>query len=699
MPQNSPLRISLVLAWLLFVAHAFAATERVGQVTFSGLPLPGATVVATMGDARATTTTDQQGMFRFADLADGVWTFHVEMTGFVPITRDVTIGADAAIPPFELTLRPFAEVQREAGAGAPTAARSTSNDPLPQGIVSSAAAQASAAAARSGATTGVSGGNASGAASGQSQSSAAAANTASANAASANSASANATTAAAAGATGSNTAAAGGDPFGTADGLLINGSVNNGAASPFAQSAAFGNNRPGQRSVYNGGVGLILGNSAWDARPYSFSSVPSQKPVYTDYQFLGSFGGPIRFPGVRTRSTLFLGYQRIADTNTTTQSAIVPTLLERNGDFSESLDAFGQPVQVIDPETGLPFKDGVIPPERMSPQARALLGYYPTPNAAGSGRFNYQAPIVAASHQDNVQARLTHALSPRDQLATSASYQRTSIDTLTLFGFEDSTVTSGFDVMAQWQHRLSLFMTTRLRYQFTTLSTSTTPFFAGTRNVSGDAGIGGNNQDPSNWGPPTLGFSSGIAGLTDVQFARNRNQTHAWGSETLWSHNRHNLTFGGDLRLVHNNIESQQDPRGTFGFTGALTASDLGDFLLGVPHTSSIAFGNADKFLRSSGYDAYLSDDWRVSPALTVTAGVRWEFEAPITETQDRLANLDIAKEFTNTASVTAAAPSGALTGELYPRSLIRSDPFGIQPRLGVAWRPIPGSSLVIRGG
>src|SRR5690242_3941173 len=99
MPQNSPLRISLVLAWLLFVAHAFAATERVGQVTFSGLPLPGATVVATMGDARATTTTDQQGMFRFADLADGVWTFHVEMTGFVPITRDVTIGADAAIPP------------------------------------------------------------------------------------------------------------------------------------------------------------------------------------------------------------------------------------------------------------------------------------------------------------------------------------------------------------------------------------------------------------------------------------------------------------------------------------------------------------------------------------------------------------------------------------------------------------------------
>src|SRR4029079_16710350 len=66
-------------------------------------------------------------------------------------------------------------------------------------------------------------------------------------------------------------------PFGAADGLLINGSVNNGAASPFAQSAAFGNTRRGGRSVYNGTVGAILGNSAWDARPYSFSNLQPPK--------------------------------------------------------------------------------------------------------------------------------------------------------------------------------------------------------------------------------------------------------------------------------------------------------------------------------------------------------------------------------------------------------------------------------------
>src|SRR5439155_24887104 len=56
-----------------------------------------------------------------------------------------------------------------------------------------------------------------------------------------------------------------------ADGLLINGSVVNGAASPFAQAMAFGNKRNRMRGLYNGGIGLILDNSALDARPFSLS--------------------------------------------------------------------------------------------------------------------------------------------------------------------------------------------------------------------------------------------------------------------------------------------------------------------------------------------------------------------------------------------------------------------------------------------
>ena len=60
----------------------------------------------------------------------------------------------------------------------------------------------------------------------------------------------------------------------------------------------------------------------------------------------------------------------------------------------------------------------------------------------------------------------------------------------------------------------------------------------------------------------------------------------------------HNLTIGGYLRRHAVDILSQQNPRGTFAFTGAATGSDFADFLLGIPSTSSIAFGNADKYLR-----------------------------------------------------------------------------------------------------
>src|SRR5204863_9723115 len=83
-----------------------------------------------------------------------------------------------------------------------------------------------------------------------------------------------------------------------ADGFLINGSVNNGAASPFAQLAAFGNNRRGGRSLYTGGVGTILGNSAWDASPFSFTTQSTPKPSYSDAQIVGNFGGPLKIPGL-----------------------------------------------------------------------------------------------------------------------------------------------------------------------------------------------------------------------------------------------------------------------------------------------------------------------------------------------------------------------------------------------------------------
>src|SRR5207344_1935456 len=130
------------------------------------------------------------------------------------------------------------------------------------------------------------------------------------------------------------------------------------------------------------------------------------------------------------------------------------------------------------------------------------------------------------------------------------------------------------------------------------------------------------------------------------------NTTQGWGAEILSTHGRHAITFGGDVRRQSWSILSQQDARGAFSFSGSATGSDLADFMLGLPHASSIAFGNADKDFLAPAYDAYLTDDWRVSPILTVNAGARWEYEAPIDERLGRLSNLAVAPGFVAVAPV-----------------------------------------------
>lgn len=662
---------------IAFAVHlAFAAPEHYGQVTFGGLPVPGATVTASRGDQHVVATTDQQGIYRFADLADGMWTITVEMLGFAPMTREVTVAADAMPSTWELMILPFAEI--------------TKNLPPPTEQPTSTASTASGPAASNGQTGS---GRAAGAGSRGAPSS-------------------SATTGGRGGFQRAGVNAAGNAPpppaeepppaetAGAAEGFLVNGSVNNGASSAFAQPAAFGNNRRRQGSLYTYALSLVTSNSAFDARPYSFADRPAVKPDYNNLHFAGTFAGPIKVPGLpfNRRPNVFVGYQRTDDTMANTVSAIMPTLRERGGDFSQSVDAFGRPVQVIDPLTGQPFAGGVVPAGRISPQAAALLRYYPVPNLDGSG-FNYQDALVAETQQDSVQSRVTQPINNRNQIFAVVQYQRTHVDSVSIFNFADASTSSTLDATVTWAHRVNQFLSVRPRYQLTRQQNRTTPYFANRLNVSGEAGITGNNQDPINWGPPSLSFSSGIQGLADAQYLSTTSNTNGGGGEAFWNVRRHNFTFGGDVKRQQIDILSQQDPRGAFAFTGAITGSDFADFLLGVPSTSSIAFGNPDKYFRSFNYDAYITDDLRVSPSLTLNLGVRWEYEAPITERHNRLVNLDVASGFGAVSPVIATNPVGSLTGQNYGDALLRTDTLGFQPRVAMAWRPIAGSSVIVRAG
>jgi len=615
------------------------ASEYYGQITFGGVPVPGVTVTATQGGKTVAVTSDERGIYRFPDLADGDWKIDVALQCFQPIHAAVTVSGSTEPGKFELQLLPMDALKALAQA-------------QPQLRPSAPAATLQAAAPKKPDAAGVSAG-----------------------------------------------------PIDipkppsesneqSNDGFLVNGSVNNAATSQYSLNQAFGNRRSNSRSLYNGGFAVILDNSALDARPYSISGYSTPKPTYDRITAGLTFGGPIRIAHVLPRGpNLFFAYQFTRNNTAQTDPALVPSLDERMGDL---FNAVGQPATILNPATGSSYSGSIVP---VSGQAQALLALYPLPNVAGNPLYNFQTAVLNSSHQDVVQTRLDKNLGRRDELFGNFNLQSTRANNVSLFSFVDTTDTLGLNTNINWSHRFSPHLFGYVSYNFSRQRTLVRPEFDGKVNVAGNAGITGDDQSPANWGPPALSFSSGIAALSDSESSFNRNRTDRFSASAAMYRGHHNITVGGDLRKQEYNDFFEQDPRGTFTFTGANTGSDLADFLIGTPDASSIAFGNADKYLRQTVMDAYATDDWRVLPILTINAGARWEYGAPMTELFNRLVNLDIAPGFTAAEPVLGSSPVGPVTGTHYPDSLIRPDRLGFEPRIGISWRPIPASTVVVRAG
>src|ERR1017187_6514768 len=94
----------LLLAACL-VVMGLMASEHHGNVKSGGLPVPGASVTAPQGDKKVLTTSDENGLYSFPELADGVWTISVEMLGFEKVSREIGVAADAPSPIWDLQMQ------------------------------------------------------------------------------------------------------------------------------------------------------------------------------------------------------------------------------------------------------------------------------------------------------------------------------------------------------------------------------------------------------------------------------------------------------------------------------------------------------------------------------------------------------------------------------------------------------------------
>jgi uncharacterized membrane protein YgcG len=580
---------------------ALIAADLQGLVRFGGQPVPGASVTAASASGQKhSTITNLQGVYRFTELPEGSsWDVKVEMQLFAPQSKTIQLPV-ASVDASTFDLQPVPLDQM----GPLTKPKQTFE--RTETTVSQTAKPAAADPAKPQSAQAAQGNPSQPAVDELAQR--------------------------------------------AADGFLINGSVNNGAASPFAQLPAFGNNRRGQRGLYNGNIGVILNNSTFDARNYSLTGQLSPKPDYNRMQALVSLGGPIRIPGLTKRNngpSFTVNYQWTRNSNASIATGLMPTAEQRAG--------------------------------ATSPQARELLKLFPMPNFSGSDRFNYQVPLVSGYHQDDLQTRANKQIR-RNFFSGNYSWQSTRTDSPSIFGFLDtgrvSGINSGFSYRRTFNQRT--FITTGVSYS--RLTNRVTPYFSNRENVSANAGITGNNQEAINWGPPNLIFANGISALMSSQASLIRNQTAGLNVDAFMSRGRHNIMYGYSHKRQQFNVLSQQDARGTFAFT-----SDFSNFLNGIPDTSSIAFGNADKYLRSTINEGYVNDDYRVNPSLTINAGVRWEYWSPATEKYGRLVNLDVSQNFSRATPVVG--------------DTLKPDRNNFSPRIAFSWRPLIASSMVIRGG
>ena len=675
-----------VCAVVCLAAFCLAASEHHGIVKFGTIPVPGATVTAMKDDKKVVAVTDESGAYSFPDLEDGIWKLQVEMLTFTTATKEIGVAAGAPGAEWDLKMQSMDEIKPSLQAAPPPGAAPAPSATAPAGAAPSAttAPAATAAAPPPAPTKGKKGAAASTPQAGFQRTDVNASGDAAAPSGAA-----------------SNTPPSIAEAQSSSDAFVVNGSTSNGI-----ERRAIGNGRKGPRSLFNGGIDFRnFEDDITDARNYSYTGQNTARSPRIIYTAGGFLQGPLWVPHVfHWQGNFSMQYQTTRTrTSSSNSSLVMPTEQEREGNFSQVLNAAGAPVVITDPNTGQPIPNGIIPANEISPQAKYFLNYYPLPQfAAPAGQINFQVSPISRLVQDQFSARANKPINNKNSLNFLFAMQDSSNDSENALSWLDTTKVNAYHGNVAYNHNFSRTLYGRFTVDYTRYAVRTTPFFANKTNVSGDAGIAGNDQTPGNWGPPALSFtgsSPSIYGLSDANENFVRNQTPQFGGQITYIRRPHNFQIGGDFKAQDLSTVGQSNGRGGFGFTGAATGYDFADFLFGIPDTSSINLGNADKYLHSNIYDLYINDNWNVSSSFTLQWGVRWDYQSPFTEEYGRLANLDIAPGYTSALPVTAVDPVGSLTGMHYPNSLVQPDKHQISPRVSIAWRPIFGSSMVVRGG
>ena len=427
-----------------------------------------------------------------------------------------------------------------------------------------------------------------------------------------------------------------------------------------------------------------------DLNAVGFFKPATGKPTLHRNQFGAAIGGPF----IKNKLFFFADYEGYRQTQGYVNYYSVPSINDRQGIL---------PVTVVNPLTGVVYPAGTqIPVSQINPFAAGALAGLPA--AVNSGRANnLLATIPLRDFNDKYDAKLDYQM--RDNMTAFLRWsQRKDIY---FFGPADPGPSggdgNGFIHAVQQQaaagYTWSLTPTSlfEARLGFTHVLGGKTPPYLGGPDIAAQYGILGLPSSLAGGYPTQIvtGYSNPTFGrqTTNPQF---QNPT-SWNPKFNYSmvRGRHSLKAGYEFLTVRTEVLDINPLYGSDTYSGQYskpacaqlgqpsgctiandaTSYDLADFYFGLP--STIAQGsNLTTNLRQHVHSLYFQDDWRVTPKLTVNAGLRWEFATPIWDRDNYWSNFD------PKTNILVRATSGSL----YNRSLVNSDYKDWGPRVGAAY-------------
>ena len=409
-------------------------------------------------------------------------------------------------------------------------------------------------------------------------------------------------------------------------------------------------------------------------------------------QYGATVGGPI----VRNKTFFFFGFQETAvRQRPTTSQARVLTAGQRRGDFGDLVGGDGSLIPISDPDTGAPFPNNVIPTSRLDPVYQNLLDYVPTAGDP-SGLVFYPSQSVSDATQWNI--RVDHNFSDSDRIyfrffQDLYDEPNTGIEG-NILSFRNRWVQDATNATLNYSKIFSPSFLADFSMTFNRsdgLRGDVAPFTW--QDLGANVPSAGGSKD-------LLFFMSGFHNIVlfgDTPLVRNNFQYKATFS-TLKG--RHNLRYGvSAIRRQFNIPIVNVQFHGRYTFNQALTGSNGADAVLGRPST----FLQTDGFrvaLRETDWAAFVNDEIKVNPYVTVNLGMRYEPFLPWRDTWNelpQLAQFDPGRQ----SGVYTNAPDGLLFyGDPGVHRGVAEDQYNrFAPRFGVAIDPTGEGKMSLRMG